>query len=71
MQGLALNDPHSAFQSSLDAAMPFRWLRGMSGFLRLAGHLVFAALFLQMLLNVRNHREGPALLAPRMEKKPA
>ena len=71
IQGLALNDPHGSFQSSLDDATPFRWLRGMSGFLLLAGHLVFAALFLQMLLKVGSRREGPALLAPQTEQKPA
>ena len=71
IQGLALYDPRVTFQSSLDHATPFRWLRGMSGFLLLAGHLVFATLFFQMLLKTGRRLEGPALLAPRKEKKPA
>ncbi|MBE2205511.1 MAG: cbb3-type cytochrome c oxidase subunit I [Chthoniobacterales bacterium] len=61
LQGLALYDPKVSFQSSLDFATPFRWVRGISGFLLLAGHLVFACLFVQMLLKIGHRRTGPAL----------
>ena len=40
LQGLAQYDPTVSFRSSLDYATPFRWLRGISGFLLLAGQLV-------------------------------
>lgn len=63
LQGLALYDPTVSFQSSLDYAIPFRWLRGISGFFLLAGHVVFATLFILMLLKVGRRREGPALFA--------
>lgn len=61
LQGLALYDPGVSFQSSLDFATPFRWLRGISGFLLLAGHLVFACLFIRMLLKMGDRRTGPTL----------
>ncbi|MFA7344791.1 MAG: cbb3-type cytochrome c oxidase subunit I [Terrimicrobiaceae bacterium] len=70
LQGLALYDPIVAFQSSLDYATPFRWLRGISGFLLLSGHVVFAALFVLMLLKIGRRREGPALFAPSDGNKP-
>jgi len=63
LQGLALYDPQVSFRSSLDYATPFRLLRGISGFLLLAGHLVFAGHFAVMLLKVGRRREGPALFA--------
>ncbi|MEI6491137.1 MAG: cbb3-type cytochrome c oxidase subunit I [Verrucomicrobiota bacterium] len=63
LQGVALYDPTVSFRSSLDFATPFRWLRGISGVLLLAGHLVFASLFVLMLLKAGPRREGPALLA--------
>ena len=69
LQGLALYDPTVSFHSSLDYATPFRWLRGISGFLLLAGHLVFATLFIQMLLKVGRRREGPALFAAPADNK--
>lgn len=69
LQGFALYDPTVTFQSSLDFAAPFRILRGLSGFLLLAGHLVFATLFVQMLLKIGVRREGPAFFAPRTENK--
>jgi cytochrome c oxidase cbb3-type subunit I len=63
LQGLALYDPTVSFRSSLDFATPFRWLRGISGVLLLAGHLVFASLFVLMLLKAGRRRDGPTLLA--------
>lgn len=70
LQGLALYDPTVSFRSSLDYATPFRWLRGISGFLLLAGHLVFATLFVQMLLKVGHRKESPALFAAPADNKP-
>jgi len=70
LQGLALYDPTVSFRSSLDYATPFRWLRGISGVLLLAGHLVFASLFILMLLKIGRRREGPALLAAPVENHP-
>jgi cytochrome c oxidase cbb3-type subunit 1 len=70
LQGLAQYDPTVSFRSSLDYATPFRWLRGISGFLLLAGHLVFATLFVQMLLKVGRRKEGPALFAEPTDNKP-
>lgn len=63
LQGLALYDPQVSFRSSLDYATPFRLVRGVSGFLLLAGHLVFAGHFAVMLLKIGSRREGPALFA--------
>lgn len=63
LQGLAQFDPQVSFRSSLDYATPFRWIRGISGFLLLGGHVVFAALFTLMLLKVGRQKEGPALFA--------
>ncbi len=63
LQGLALYDPTVSFKSSLDYVTPFRIVRGISGFLLLAGHLVFAVLFCLMLLKIGRRREGPALFA--------
>ena len=70
LQGLALYDPTVSFRSSLDYATPFRLLRGISGFLLLAGHLVFASLFVQMLIKSGRRREGPALFAAPAEIPP-
>ncbi|MFZ4776614.1 MAG: cbb3-type cytochrome c oxidase subunit I [Terrimicrobiaceae bacterium] len=68
-QGLALYDPTVTFRSSLEYATPFRYIRGVSGFLLLAGHLVFATLFVLMLLKVGQKRKGPALFDVVSNKK--
>jgi cytochrome c oxidase cbb3-type subunit I len=70
LQGLAQYDPTVSFRSSLEYAGPFRVVRGISGFLLLAGHLVFATLFVQMLLKSGHRREGPALFAVPVDNKP-
>ena len=70
LQGLAQYDPTVSFRSSLEYATPFRVVRGISGFLLLAGHLVFAALFVQMLLKSGPRKEGPALFAVPADYKP-
>jgi cbb3-type cytochrome oxidase subunit 1 len=61
LQGLALYDVASTFRSSLEFANPFRVLRGISGFILMAGQLVFAFLFVQMLLKLGTPKKGPAL----------
>ncbi len=72
LQGLAQYDPQSTFKTSLDYVTPFRWVRGISGFLLLAGQTIFAALFLAMLLKIGRRREGPALfVAPDAVNAPA
>lgn len=69
LQGLALYDPMVTFRSSLEMATPFRILRGVSGFFLLAGHLVFATLFVLMLLKLGQKRTGPALFGAPLDKK--
>ena len=66
VQGLELNDPQSAFMSSVAVAAPFRFVRGLAGFLLMAAHLVFAVLFVRMLLR-RGERREEATLLGRME----
>ena len=61
LQGLAQYDPTVSFRSSLEDAAPFRVMRGISGFLLLAGHLIFATHFVQILLKSGPLREGPGL----------
>jgi cytochrome c oxidase cbb3-type subunit 1 len=70
LQGLAQYDPQSTFQASLELATPFRWVRGISGFLLLAGHIVFAALFLVMVLKIGHRRAEPALLGDPSDAHP-
>jgi cytochrome c oxidase cbb3-type subunit 1 len=62
LQGLELNDPQSSFLSSLQVAAPFRLVRAGSGILLSAAHLVFAALFVWMLLDRK--REGAEASGP-------
>ena len=70
LQGLAQYDPTVSFRSSVEYATPFRVVRGISGFLLLAGHIVFATHFARMLLNSGRRREGPALFAVPSDNKP-
>lgn len=63
LQGLELNDPQSSFLASLQVAAPFRLIRAASGILLSAAHLVFAVLFLWMLLGRGERRATPTLLA--------
>jgi cytochrome c oxidase cbb3-type subunit 1 len=63
LQGLELNDPQSSFLSSLQVAAPFRLVRAGSGILLSAAHLVFAALFVWMILGRGEQRDAPTLLA--------
>ena len=59
-QGLVLHDPGSTFRSALESAAPFRLLRGLSGFVLFAGHLVFATHFFRTLFKPNQDRRGPA-----------
>jgi cytochrome c oxidase cbb3-type subunit 1 len=63
LQGLELNDPQSSFLASLQVAAPFRLVRAASGILLSAAHLVFAVLFLWMVLGRGERRAAPTLLA--------
>jgi len=69
LQGLAQYDPSVSFRSSLEYAMPFRVVRGISGFLLLAGHLVFATHFVRILRKSGRRREGPALFATPVDNR--
>lgn len=68
LQGLALYDVASEFRSSLEYAQPFRWIRGVSGILLLGAHLVFATLFVQMLL--KTDRFSRRSLSAKTNKQP-
>jgi cytochrome c oxidase cbb3-type subunit I len=68
LQGLALYDPASTFRSSLEFATPFRYLRGISGFILMAGQLAFAYLFILMLLKPGTPKQGPALFTKPADK---
>jgi cytochrome c oxidase cbb3-type subunit 1 len=70
LQGLELNDPDVAFMSSVQIAAPFRMVRSASGVLLAAAHLVFAVLFIRMLL-VRTPLRAVGTDAPSGETVPA
>ena len=63
LQGLELSDPMVAFMSSVQIAAPFRVVRGLSGVLLLAAHVVFAVLFVGILRRRGPRREEATLLA--------
>lgn len=65
LQGLELNDPMVAFMSSVQVAAPFRFVRGISGVLLLAAHVVFAVSFVLLLLRRGPRREEETRLAER------
>ena len=67
LQGLELNDPQVAFLSSLKTAAPFRLVRTFAGILLSAAHLVFAVLFIRMLLRRGEFRTEPTLLSPSLK----
>ena len=58
--------PPNAAQAlaSVQVAAPFRFLRACSGILLSAAHLVFAVLFLRMVLRQGEPRREPTLLSP-------
>ncbi len=71
LQGLAFYDPAATFRTSVEYATPFRIVRGISGFLLLGAHLVFAVLFVQMILKLGRPKEGPALFAKPIKSEEA
>ncbi len=72
LQGLAQYDPSVSFRTSLEFATPFRIVRGLSGILLLAGHLLFGLHFFWMLWKPRMTAAGPTLfdLQPTPEDAP-
>jgi cytochrome c oxidase cbb3-type subunit 1 len=74
LQGLELNDPQSSFLASMQVAAPFRLVRAASGILLSAAHLVFAVLFLRMVLGRQREGEAPGeptlLATARQEPRP-
>lgn len=72
IQGFALNDVKVAFLTSVELAAPFRWVRAVSGLILTAAHLVFAVLFVQMLMRQGSLQKSPTLFAsPESEKEAA
>ncbi len=63
LQGLELNDPEIPFLKSVEIATPFRHVRTLGGVLLTAAHLVFAALFVRMVLRRGARRAQPTLLS--------
>jgi len=62
LQGLAMNDAAKPFVEVVDLTRPYLTARTVSGILMGAGHLVFALLFVEVVL-----RRGPRRLAPPWE----
>ncbi|HEY9854229.1 MAG TPA: cbb3-type cytochrome c oxidase subunit I [Stenomitos sp.] len=65
-QGLAMLDPTTPFQASVDATIPYLWARSISGIVLAAGHLVFAYHYWLMI----QPRPHVAPLPPWHEPKP-
>lgn len=63
LQGLALQDPAINFMTSLQYAAPFRLVRSLSGLLLTSAHIIFAVLFVKILLRSGRPPTGPAWLA--------
>jgi cytochrome c oxidase cbb3-type subunit 1 len=63
IQGLALYDPAVNFMNSMFLASPFLWVRGVSGILMTAAHVIFAVHFVMMLLHLGAQRTQPTLFA--------
>jgi cytochrome c oxidase cbb3-type subunit 1 len=58
IQGFAMLDPKITFNAVLDATKPFLWMRSVSGIILTVGHVVFATLFVMMLLRSGKRRGG-------------
>ncbi len=63
IQGFALYDVNVSFMQSVQFAAPFRLVRAVSGILLTAAHVVFAVLFVQMLLRTGKKQDRPTLFA--------
>lgn len=48
-QGIALNDSNQPFSNSVEAVLPWLWVRSFAGILLSCGHVVFAVHFYKML----------------------
>lgn len=72
IQGFALHDPQVNFMSILDLVWPWRLARSVGGVLMFAAHIVFAVLFVMMLLKIGKRQAEPTLFAdPQPEKETA
>jgi cbb3-type cytochrome oxidase subunit 1 len=63
LQGFGLNDPQTNFMSILDLVWPWRMVRSISGTAMLLGHIIFALLFVLMLLKTGEKQKSATLLA--------
>jgi cytochrome c oxidase cbb3-type subunit 1 len=63
LQGRALNNPTVPFVDIVQLTRPYLTLRSLSGILMLAGHVIFAALFAQVL-----YRMGPRRVEPQVKE---
>ncbi len=63
LQGFALHDPQINFMSTLDLVWPWRLIRSISGTAMLLGHIIFAVLFVLMLLKTGEKQKSATLLA--------
>ncbi len=61
IQGLALNDPKVPFMAIVSLVQPFLIFRSLSGTMIAVGHIVFAVLFIMMLLKLGSKQSGPTL----------
>jgi cytochrome c oxidase cbb3-type subunit 1 len=71
IQGFALYDPAVNFMTSVRLVAPFRWVRSISGITLFAAHIVFAVLFIQMLLKQGTGNSGPTLFSRPKQKEAA
>ena len=63
LEGFGLNDPGVNFMSIVTLAWPWRFVRGIAGILMTAGHVIFAILFVQMLLKLGSRQTVATLFA--------
>lgn len=63
IQGFALYNPNVNFMESLHRANPYLWVRGFSGLLLTAAHVVFAVHFTKLLMRSGAARHEPTLFA--------
>jgi len=61
IQGFALHDPAVNFMSTISLTEPFRYVRSISGFVLMASHIIFAILFVMMLLKTGSAHRNPTL----------
>jgi cytochrome c oxidase cbb3-type subunit I len=71
LQGLALREPGVPFMNSLYEVEPYMWVRGASGILLTAAHVIFAVHVSMIVLGAGKPTEGPTLFSKRPEPVPA